>query len=92
MPMLPRIEERSRMIVFVPACGACCQLDFWIEILRPLPSLRRLSELGTEVSIATNKCIKCFTKLFMLCPDSPGVHRMYAKFLSEVGCHPARIS
>lgn len=66
------------------------QNEFWVEMLKPEPSLSRLNEIGDAVKTYTALCETCFQKQLSLSPNSVQTLRRYAQFLLEVSNNPGK--
>ena len=57
------------------------QLQFWQELINPIPDLNRLQELAGKINSSIAECLAAFASLLKLQPTSTEVLRMQASFL-----------
>ncbi|KAI9337574.1 hypothetical protein BDR26DRAFT_980806 [Obelidium mucronatum] len=69
---LAKLNERKATIAGV---------QFWSELMKRHPSFHKLQSHGAAISTAISLAQIHFTTLLKLSPDSPGVYRMYGRFL-----------
>lgn len=64
----------------------CIQAAFWMELMKPKPSLVHLDETGRALELSISTAVKCFDELLEMAPSAT-IMRKYAEFLTEV-CKP----
>ncbi|KAJ3067932.1 hypothetical protein HDU98_008888 [Podochytrium sp. JEL0797] len=69
---LAKLNERRATIAGV---------QFWSELIKRHPSFHKLQSHGSAISTAISLAQEHFQTLLKLSPESPGVYRMYGRFL-----------
>jgi hypothetical protein len=82
--------ELSRVAVVVvtprltPVVSAIArQVEFWQELSKEHPNLRRLEDLGGDIASSIQLADYCYEDILRLSPHSLPAIRAYAKFLLE---------
>jgi hypothetical protein len=60
------------------------QNELWQEVVKPVPSVARLSQLGLEIQASLMDADKCFGKQLTVNSNSIQTMRRYSQFLHEV--------
>lgn len=65
-------------------CNALAQVDFWNELLRKTPSLKKLDSIGREMEHCIRRADESFLNVLKISPSSITTLRQYAQFLMDV--------
>ncbi len=60
------------------------QNELWQEVIKPLPSVGRLCNLGQEIQADMANASQCFAKQLAVNPNSIQTMRRYSQYLLEV--------
>ena len=60
------------------------QVEFWNELLRKVPSMKKLDSIGREMEHCIQRADECFLNVLKISPSSLTTLRQYAQFLLDV--------